>query len=60
MKSKTSHQSNENFAWEIQFQVVLSIVDKPQNFHDKLICTYVACLDRKINENIPVGICSRD
>jgi len=35
MKSKTSHQSNENFVWETQFPVVLSIVDKSQNFHDK-------------------------
>ena len=31
MKSKTSHQSNENFAWGAQFPVVLSIVNKTQN-----------------------------
>jgi len=36
MKSKTSHPSNENFALRIQFPVELNIVDKTQNFHDKV------------------------
>jgi len=38
MKSMTSHRSNENFALRIQFPVELSIVDKIQNFHDKICC----------------------
>jgi len=33
--SETSHQSNENFALRTQFPVVLSIVDKTQNFMTK-------------------------
>jgi len=37
MKSKTSHPSNENFTLRTQFPVVLSIVDKTQNFHDKYL-----------------------
>jgi hypothetical protein len=37
MKSKTSHQNNENFVLRTQFPVVLNIVDKTQNFHDKWI-----------------------
>jgi hypothetical protein len=36
MKSKTSHPSNENFTLRTQFPVVLSIVDKTQNFHDNI------------------------
>jgi len=35
MKSKTSHQSNENFVVQTQFTAMLSVVDKIQNFHDK-------------------------
>ncbi|MEI7649556.1 MAG: hypothetical protein WCJ47_07620, partial [Methanomicrobiales archaeon] len=37
MKSKTSHQSNENFALQTQFPFVCFIVGWFQNFHDKTL-----------------------
>ncbi|MDO9324069.1 MAG: hypothetical protein Q7T80_03830 [Methanoregula sp.] len=41
MKSKTSHQSNENFALQTQFPFVCSIVRSFQNFHDKFSAIFV-------------------
>jgi len=37
MNSKISHQSNENFALQTQFSFDCSIVERFQNFHDKLL-----------------------
>jgi len=36
MKSKTSHQSNENFTLQTQFSFVCSIIGRFQIFHDKI------------------------
>ncbi len=56
MKSKTSHQSNENLALQTQFPFVCYIVRCFQNFHDKnyRVLSRMICFDPSVKTTTPI------